>query len=189
MSNDYKKVKGTTETSFQVGKSGPIVKNSSGVVELRNSADNAYAVTRGATPVATNDLTTKGYVDAISIVVSFDGQGFALVSGSYIDIPVKYAGTITGWVMANTARVGGTDQVSVDLRKCTTAQYTSNPYPTSSIVASAPITFSSAGDYTRTVTDVSTWTTSLAAGDWLRFYISSATAITNITIQLNITRT
>lgn len=207
------KLRGTIENLFQIGKGGPNIKNNSGAIEFRNSADNAFAITRGATPISSDDLTPKLYVDSISassvstsqtgatvqdeldklltdsISVGFDGQGFVLVSGTYVDVLIKNAGYITGWTMANTARVGGTDQISIDIRKCNASEYTSNPYPITSIVAAAPVTFTSAGDYTRVVTDVSTWTTTLANGDWLRFYISSATVITNVTLKLNITRT
>lgn len=44
-------------------RSGPLLKNSSGVIEARNSADSAYAIVRGGTPSGSNDLGTKGYVD------------------------------------------------------------------------------------------------------------------------------
>lgn len=50
-------------STVELGKAGPKAKNSSGVVEFRNNADNAYAIVRGDTPVADNDLATKAYVD------------------------------------------------------------------------------------------------------------------------------
>jgi hypothetical protein len=39
-------------------------KNNAGAWEARNDADAAFIITRGATPVAANDYTTKAYVDA-----------------------------------------------------------------------------------------------------------------------------
>jgi hypothetical protein len=39
----YSKVRGTFETLFQLGKGGPQLKNSSGAVQFRNSADSAFA--------------------------------------------------------------------------------------------------------------------------------------------------
>lgn len=62
----FSKLRGTIETIFQIGLGGPQLKNSSGVVEARNSVDAAYAIVRGATPVGADDLTTKAYVDANS---------------------------------------------------------------------------------------------------------------------------
>lgn len=61
----YSKIRGTIETIFQIGLGGPNIKNSAGVVEARDAADAAYAIVRGDTPVASNDLTTKSYVDGV----------------------------------------------------------------------------------------------------------------------------
>lgn len=62
----WAKVRGTIETIFQIGLSGPQIKNNSGNVDVRNSADTGYVIVRGGTPVGDNDLTTKSYVDQIS---------------------------------------------------------------------------------------------------------------------------
>jgi hypothetical protein len=51
-------------TIVELGKGGPKVKNSSGVIEARNAADNAYAIVRGASPVGSDDLTTRSFVEA-----------------------------------------------------------------------------------------------------------------------------
>lgn len=60
----WQKIRGTIETIFSLGLGGPQLKNNGGVVENRNPTDTGFAVVRGATPVAANDLTTKAYVDA-----------------------------------------------------------------------------------------------------------------------------
>jgi len=57
------KIRGTVENIFQLGKGGPNWKNNGGIIEARNNADSAFAVVRGDTPSAANDLTTKTYVD------------------------------------------------------------------------------------------------------------------------------
>jgi len=44
-------------------KGGPLLRNVSGVIEARNSADSAYAIVRGATAVGNSDLAPKAYVD------------------------------------------------------------------------------------------------------------------------------
>ena len=74
----WSKVRGTIESAFQLGLGGPQLKNNGGVVEHRNSADNAFAVSRGADPVGLSDFTTKQYVDTIAtrtiVVAQADGN-------------------------------------------------------------------------------------------------------------------
>lgn len=57
----FSKIRGTFETIFQLGKGGPQLKNSAGVIEGRDPSDAAYAIVRGLDPVANNDLVTLGY--------------------------------------------------------------------------------------------------------------------------------
>jgi len=74
----WSKVLGTIEATFQLGLGGPKFKASSGALEARNAADNAYAVMRGASPVGNNDLVTKQYADTLAtryvIADQFDGN-------------------------------------------------------------------------------------------------------------------
>jgi len=60
-----KKLRGTIETIFRLGLAGPQIKNNSGVIEIRNAADDGYAVVRGGLPVAANDFVIKSYADAL----------------------------------------------------------------------------------------------------------------------------
>jgi hypothetical protein len=74
----FAKISGVIQDFFQVGgPTGPALKNSSGVIEARNAADAAYAIVRGATPLANNDLTTKAYVDVLNkpVVVTLQHDG------------------------------------------------------------------------------------------------------------------
>ncbi|MCP4674364.1 MAG: hypothetical protein GY854_02365 [Deltaproteobacteria bacterium] len=62
--------------NVQVGKGGPRVKNSSGVLELRNAADDGYAVGRGAPPINENDFVTLKYLQTradIKVTGQIDG--------------------------------------------------------------------------------------------------------------------
>lgn len=54
----FSKIRGTIETFWQVGLGGPQWKNNAGAIEGRNSTDSAFALVRGATALATNDLVT-----------------------------------------------------------------------------------------------------------------------------------
>lgn len=152
-------------------------------------------VAASAVPAAHASTHMSGGSDMIPLTdgmrATIDGQGFAITAGTYIDLPVRFASTITGWTMLNTNRVGATDQISIEVQRCTYAQYdggSSHPVTGDKISASAPITLASAGDYKNQDTTLTGWTTSLAAGDIVRFYVSSATAITNVTFMLNIQR-
>jgi len=55
----FSKIRGTFETLFQIGKAGPNIKHSSGVLEIRNNGDSAYAIMRGLDPVGAQDFVTK----------------------------------------------------------------------------------------------------------------------------------
>jgi len=70
----WSKIKGTVEATFQIGLGGPIIKNNSGVVETRNSTDTGYVIVRGDTPVGSNDLGTKSYVDNAIAVSEWFGR-------------------------------------------------------------------------------------------------------------------
>jgi len=61
----FSKLRGTIETIFQIGLGGPNVKNNVGAVEMRNAADAAFVITRGADPVGANDYVTKGVLPAL----------------------------------------------------------------------------------------------------------------------------
>jgi hypothetical protein len=64
----FSKLRGTMEQLFQIGgPTGSQLKNNVGALEGRNSADSGFAIVRGATPIAANDLATKAYVDAGAI--------------------------------------------------------------------------------------------------------------------------
>lgn len=81
----WSKIKGTIESTFQLGLGGPILKDSSGAVEVRNSADTGYVIVRGATPVGDNDLTTKMYVGTVAAPIIVTGQwdgGVALTNNT-----------------------------------------------------------------------------------------------------------
>lgn len=55
-------------SNVELGKGGPRVMQSAGVVSFRNAGDSAYAVVRGAEPSGANDLATKAYVDKLAAV-------------------------------------------------------------------------------------------------------------------------
>lgn len=109
----WEKLRGTTETIFQIALGGPQVKNNAGVLENRNAADSGFVIDRGATPIAANDLATKAYVDAgdvgvtastlmiripIALVTVSSATSLplgAIVESAKLDITTPYSGGAT----------------------------------------------------------------------------------------------
>lgn len=60
--------RGTSQSSFKLGKNGPLLKNNGGVIEFRNASDTAFVDIRGSvsSPTNPNSLTTKSYVDSVA---------------------------------------------------------------------------------------------------------------------------
>lgn len=126
-----------------------------------------------------SSLTTSTAQQTRAIVFSIDGGGSALTTGIKADISVPYACTIASVVML----ADQSGSVVVDIWKDTLANYP--PTSGDSIVASAPPTISSATNSSDTT--LTGWTTSISAGDTLRFNINSASTITRLSLTLKVT--
>lgn len=123
--------------TLEIGKGGPKLKNSSGVLEARNNADDAYAIMRGLSPVNDNDLVTLEYlrtlgdvrvtgqinggappavVNGAVYIVTTAGGGYGLKElwygkgGSWEQITVPEGLTI----VVTDALTGGTDEYESD---------------------------------------------------------------------------
>jgi hypothetical protein len=75
---DLNGVSGNTE----LGKNGPRVKDESGTVAHRNSADSGYVVARGADPVIDDDLVTRRFYNANVPSGSITSRSVAFTNGS-----------------------------------------------------------------------------------------------------------
>lgn len=73
----FDKLRGTSETAFQVGLGGPNVNGNAGALEAKNAANTALAILRAATPVGDTDVANKQYVDTLftRVVVSLQFNG------------------------------------------------------------------------------------------------------------------
>jgi hypothetical protein len=73
----FDKLRGTSETTWQVGLGGPNLNANGTALEAKNAANSALAIMRGATPVGDTDLANKQYVDTLftRIVVSLQFNG------------------------------------------------------------------------------------------------------------------
>lgn len=113
-------------------------------------------------------------------VVVFDGNGTVPSANSKQDLSFPFACTITAWrVLADQS-----GSVVVGVWKDTYANYP--PVVGDSIAGSEKPTLSSATKAEDT--NLTTWTTAVAAGDTIRFNIDSISTCTRVTVILTFTR-
>ena len=105
----------------------------------------------------------------VNIGAVFDGASSNLASGAFVDVPIPYACT----VILTEMLLSPSGSLVVATSKATYAAY---PVFTP-IDGTAPITVASAVKSQNSV--LTGWTTSLAAGDILRFTISTITPLVN----------
>jgi hypothetical protein len=118
-----------------------------------------------------------------TVVIPFviSGAGSVIPTGIAGDLEIPFNCTIT----AARAFADQSGSVVVDIWKDSYANYP--PTDADSITASAPVTISSTNKSQDTT--LTGWTTSITAGQTLRFNVDSATTITRVTISLTVTRT
>lgn len=141
---------------------------------------------QAAFDAALRDATTQTYVDAAiaahatrAITFAIDGGGAALTTGIKADVYVPYACTIT----AVTMLADQSGSCVVDIWKDSYANYP--PTIADTITASAKPTLGAATKSQDTT--LTGWTTSVSAGDILRFNIDSASTITRLVLTLTVT--
>jgi len=120
-----------------------------------------------------------GSVSALTFVI--DGGGAAITTGIKGDIEVPFACTIT----AARLFADQSGSIVVDIWKDTYANFP--PVVGDSITASAKPTLATANKAQNTT--LTGWTTSIAAGDILRFNVDSITSCTRVTVSLSVVRT
>lgn len=115
--------------------------------------------------------------------MTIGGFGLVLPTGVMGEMQAPCAGTI----VAGALMLDQSGSVSVDVRKCTYANYSATrPSSSDSITAASPLAVTSGvGLLDQTLAG---WTTPVAADDCFRFYISSVTTVTRMTVALRIKR-
>lgn len=117
-----------------------------------------------------------------AIGYAIDGGGAAIVTGLLGgSLRVPFSGTID----SVTLLADQTGSIVVDIWKDSYASYP--PTVADSICGSAKPTLSSA--LKSEDTTLTGWTTAIAAGDVLRFYVDSAATVQNVTLILKVTKT
>jgi hypothetical protein len=129
-----------------------------------------------------NVLMESGNAHKFAIVFVIDGGGVAITTGIKGDVRIPWAATIT----KVSTLIDQSGAIVVDLWKDTYANYP--PVDGDSITSSTPPTITASGVKSEDST-LTSWITSIAAGDTIRYNVDSVTSATRCTITLECTRT
>lgn len=66
---DYQNLAGTTESTFQIGSTGPMLKSTGGIIEARDASDSAYVVVRTGDGTGSNDAVSRGAHEVLDSLV------------------------------------------------------------------------------------------------------------------------
>jgi hypothetical protein len=114
--------------------------------------------------------------NARSIYLSIDGGGSAISTGVKADVVIPYNMIITGWTLL----ADQSGSIVIDVFKDTYANFP--PNVADSIAGTEKPTLSSADK--NQDNSLSTWNTSLVAGDIIRFNVDSASTLTRVLLVL-----
>jgi len=145
----------------------------SGSAYTENSFGSGLTV--GASSV---DVTTA--IKTTALGISLDGGGSALSTGIVADLYVPFACTIT----AVTMLADQTGSIVVDIWK---VAYGSYPATISNTITASDLPTISSAVKSQDTT-LTGWTTSISAGDTLRFNINSVSSITRLVLELTVTK-
>ena len=161
----------TTSTSFGGDVSGTYdnLQLGTGVVTTTEIADGT---------IADGDINANADVRISAIEVIIDGGGSAITTGVKADIEVPFNCTI----LQATALADQTGSIQVDIWKDTYANFP--PDDADSITGTSPVSISSSNKSQDST--LSGWTTTISAGDILRFNVDSCSTITRCTISLKV---
>ena len=122
--------------------------------------------------------TNTGDRNNRQITVFIDGAGSAPTADTKTYVRVPYSGTITGWYIAGD--VSGS--CVIDVWKDTLGNFP--PTVADTIAGTEKPTLSAA--QTASDTSLTTWTTSVTAGDWIGINVDSASTLTKIWLAINV---
>jgi len=114
------------------------------------------------------------------IGVTIDGGGSAITTGQKGYVSVPFDCTITGWTLV----ADQSGSIVIDVWKDTYANFP--PTVADTIAGTEKPTLSSVQK--NEDSNLTTWTTAIAAGDVIGFNVDSASTVTRVTLTLKITR-
>jgi len=121
---------------------------------------------------------TSGGVNDRELLAVIQGASGVIATGISGDVRIDFACTIVGWTLL----ADQTGSIQIDIWKDTYANYP--PTVADTITAAAKPLISSG--VKNSSTTLSGWTTTIAAGDTLRFNVDSVTAINRVTLALHL---
>lgn len=124
--------------------------------------------------MAATKVATRQQQETRSINFTIDGGGSVIGTGTIGFLTVESGCVITGWTILSSL----SGSIVLDVKRATYANFPT----TASIAGTEKPTLTSAQKGQDT--SLSTWTTSLAAGDVLEFVVDSATTVTRVTVSL-----
>lgn len=129
---------------------------------------------QGFADEAVNEVSGTGFTFLI------DNRGSAIGTGIKGDVRIPFACTVTGWTLL----ADQTGSIVIDVWRDSYANFP--PVVGDSIAGTEKPTLSSASK--NQDLSLTTWTTSLVAGDILRFNVDSASTVTRVSLSLHLTR-
>lgn len=145
-----------------------------------NSLANKFLYVNNSGFITGTSSTGGGGSTTGSIGIVLDGAGTTITTGVKSSIQIPYSGTITGWtILAD--QVGS---IVVDVWKDNYATYP--PSSLDSIAGTEKPTLSSS--IKNEDNSLSTWTTSVSAGDIITFNVDSASTLTRVNLAIKITK-
>lgn len=144
---------------------------------------NLLDATTAQEPVTLSQLTSGTTADALAtgIIYVIDGGGVAITTGIKGNLEIPFSCTIH----RATLLADQSGSIVVNIWKTPYASYP--PTVADKITASAPPTIT-ASDKSQDTT-LTGWTTTITSGDTLRFNVDSVSAITRVTLSLQVTKT
>lgn len=125
---------------------------------------------------AAQDAISKRHSKAITLTFIIDGGGSAITTGQKGHIDIPFACTITGW----TILADQSGSIVVDVWKDTYANF---PPTVADTIAGSEKPTLSAVQKNQDLT-LTTWTTSVAAGDILAINVDSVSTVTRVTLSI-----
>ena len=175
-------------SKFTVGRTGNVsitgTINGQFVGEIDTSDDAIFGgFVEAAELEITSSLTLTGTNTIVGlterIVFDIDGGGSAITTGQKHFLTIPFDCTVTSWTII----ADQTGDIVVDVKK---SDYAS--YPTTSSIAGSEKPSLSSVQKNRDI-NLSTWTTSITAGDILEFIVDSAADVEKVSITLEVVRT
>ena len=151
--------------------------SSGNFVGLPIGANGKFLSVSGGLPSWQTGGSGGGFVNDV-IGVTVDGGGSVISTGSKGYKVIQEDCTITGWTIVGKE----SGNCVVDVKKCTYANFPA----TTSISGSEKPTLSSAQK--NQDNSLSSWTTSLVAGDILEFVVDSVSTVTRVSLFVNISK-